>query len=160
MMMRPRGIDEQSDGGLQSDELYVRPDDQWEANDVAKLCADDVETLARVADDVSRQLIQNMPLARKVLPEGGGNWLIGDFAAAVVLLLAQRHSHARSGADGISTACKLLWLTGGVLATIRRPPPRRKSVDTAVFSSLHLLIPRRSLQDRRAHSLRYQAHAP
>ncbi len=69
----PARSNEQSDGGLQSDELYVRPDDQWEANNVAKLCADDVETLARVVDDVSQQLIRNMPLARKVLPENGGN---------------------------------------------------------------------------------------
>ena len=57
-----------ADSALAVDELYVRPDDHWEANDVAKLCADVVDTLARVTADVSLQLKQNEPLAVKVLP--------------------------------------------------------------------------------------------
>jgi arylsulfatase A-like enzyme len=33
------------------DELYVRPDDRWEANDVAKLCSEVVEALAGTMND-------------------------------------------------------------------------------------------------------------
>jgi arylsulfatase A-like enzyme len=36
-------------------ELYVRPDDRWEANDVAKLCPEVVESLTYLADDLTRQ---------------------------------------------------------------------------------------------------------
>ena len=43
-------------------ELYVRPDDRWEANDVAKLCPDVVEELQTVAVDMHRQLALNEPL--------------------------------------------------------------------------------------------------
>jgi arylsulfatase A-like enzyme len=35
-------------------ELFVRPDDRWEANDVAKLCPDVVEQLGMAIEDVSR----------------------------------------------------------------------------------------------------------
>ena len=34
-----------SDGATDVVELYVRPDDRWEANDVAKLCPEVVEEL-------------------------------------------------------------------------------------------------------------------
>ncbi|MCI0333224.1 MAG: sulfatase-like hydrolase/transferase [Planctomycetes bacterium] len=34
-----------------SSELFVRPDDRWEANDVAKLCPDVVETLTKTMDE-------------------------------------------------------------------------------------------------------------
>jgi membrane-anchored protein YejM (alkaline phosphatase superfamily) len=37
-------------------ELYVRPDDRWEANDVAKLCPDVVETLTLVMEDELKRL--------------------------------------------------------------------------------------------------------
>jgi arylsulfatase A-like enzyme len=36
-------------------ELYVRPDDRWETNDVAKLCPDVIETLSRTMDDELRR---------------------------------------------------------------------------------------------------------
>jgi len=32
-------------------ELFVRPDDRWEANDVAKLCPDEVESLTKLLDE-------------------------------------------------------------------------------------------------------------
>lgn len=32
-------------------ELFVRPDDRWEANDVAKLCSDEVESLTQMLDE-------------------------------------------------------------------------------------------------------------
>jgi arylsulfatase A-like enzyme len=37
-------------------ELYVRPDDRWEANDVAKLCSDVVEELQAAASESLRRL--------------------------------------------------------------------------------------------------------
>jgi arylsulfatase A-like enzyme len=61
--------DEQSKDTAKVDELYVRPDDRWEANDVAKLCPDVVETLADVTANVARQLTQNELIGVKVLPE-------------------------------------------------------------------------------------------
>jgi hypothetical protein len=60
------------DGGLAVDELYVRPDDRWEANDVAKLCPDVVEALAHVTEDVSQRLSQHEPISAKILPETVG----------------------------------------------------------------------------------------
>jgi arylsulfatase A-like enzyme len=62
---------EQSDNAKAVDELYVRPDDRWEANDVAKLCPDVIDTLARAAADVSALLKQNQPLPMKLLPDTG-----------------------------------------------------------------------------------------
>lgn len=47
---------------LGSAELYVRPDDRWEANDIAKLCPDVVEELACVGDDIARRLAAGLPL--------------------------------------------------------------------------------------------------
>ena len=50
------------DGSAQSDsleylsELFVRPDDRWEANNVAKLCPDIVDELTDAIDDAQRQL--------------------------------------------------------------------------------------------------------
>jgi arylsulfatase A-like enzyme len=54
-------------GAAESDtaELYVRPDDRWEANDVAKLCPDVVEELQSVAVDMHRQLALNESLPRR-----------------------------------------------------------------------------------------------
>lgn len=37
-------------------ELFVRPDDRWEANDVAKLCPDVIETLTHAMDAAIREL--------------------------------------------------------------------------------------------------------
>jgi arylsulfatase A-like enzyme len=62
---------EQSDGVQLVDELFVCPDDHWEANDVAKLCHDVVHTLVRVTADLSGKLKQNQPLPVKILPETG-----------------------------------------------------------------------------------------
>jgi arylsulfatase A-like enzyme len=39
-------------------ELYVRPDDRWEANDVAKLCPEVVESLTQEANAFSQHLAQ------------------------------------------------------------------------------------------------------
>jgi hypothetical protein len=39
------GRDHASNGVATVSELFVRPDDRWEANDVAKLCPDVVEEL-------------------------------------------------------------------------------------------------------------------
>lgn len=49
-------------------ELYVRPDDRWEANDIAKLCPDVVEQLARVSDDIAEQLAAGGPLRLQPAP--------------------------------------------------------------------------------------------
>jgi hypothetical protein len=49
-------------------ELYVRPDDRWEANDVAKLCPDVVEQLGRTIEDLSRRLDQGRPLPTSISP--------------------------------------------------------------------------------------------
>jgi hypothetical protein len=46
-----------------ANELYVRPDDRWEANDIAKLCPDVVDLLAGAAGQVCQQLQRNLPLA-------------------------------------------------------------------------------------------------
>jgi arylsulfatase A-like enzyme len=43
-------------------ELYVRPDDRWEANDVAKLCQDVVETLSQAMDDAWLHVLRNQPI--------------------------------------------------------------------------------------------------
>jgi arylsulfatase A-like enzyme len=40
-------------------ELYVRPDDRWEFNDVAKLCPEETESLARAMDDFFRGMTQD-----------------------------------------------------------------------------------------------------
>jgi arylsulfatase A-like enzyme len=64
---------EQSDNDQAVDELFVRPDDRWEANDVAKLCPDVIDTLVQVAAEVSAQFKQNHPQPMRVLPEAGEN---------------------------------------------------------------------------------------
>jgi arylsulfatase A-like enzyme len=43
------------------DELYVRPDDRWEANDVAKLCPDVVETLSATMSESLQPVSQSEP---------------------------------------------------------------------------------------------------
>jgi arylsulfatase A-like enzyme len=48
-------------------ELYVRPDDRWEANDVAKLCPDTLESLHAALGDAGRQLLRNEPIAKNIL---------------------------------------------------------------------------------------------
>jgi arylsulfatase A-like enzyme len=42
-------------------ELYVRPDDRWEANDVAKLCPEVVESLSRRLDEAIGHLSRAQP---------------------------------------------------------------------------------------------------
>jgi arylsulfatase A-like enzyme len=49
-------------------ELYVRPDDRWEANDVAKLCPDVVEQLATAARRITQQLVEGAPMPADVVP--------------------------------------------------------------------------------------------
>ncbi len=39
-------------GERQCTELYVAPDDQWQANDVASLCPADVEHFARLSSEI------------------------------------------------------------------------------------------------------------
>ncbi|HEY3393692.1 MAG TPA: sulfatase-like hydrolase/transferase [Lacipirellulaceae bacterium] len=48
-------------------ELYVRPDDRWEANDVAKLCPDMLETLTDAIDDAGQHLLRNEPIPKSVV---------------------------------------------------------------------------------------------
>ena len=50
-----------------SGELYVRPDDRWEANDVAKLCGDTVDALAEAIDDACQHLLRNERVPRSVM---------------------------------------------------------------------------------------------
>jgi arylsulfatase A-like enzyme len=45
------------------DELYVRPDDRWETNDVAKLCPEIVESLSSQMDEELQQLSRLKPEA-------------------------------------------------------------------------------------------------
>jgi arylsulfatase A-like enzyme len=45
-------------------ELYVRPDDRWEANDVAKLCPDVVESLANTMNEALNQISGSDPRPR------------------------------------------------------------------------------------------------
>lgn len=45
-------------------ELYVRPDDRWEANDVAKLCPDVVEALAAALSETVESLSGLIPAVR------------------------------------------------------------------------------------------------
>jgi arylsulfatase A-like enzyme len=49
-------------------ELFVRPDDRWEANDVAKLCPEVVEQLADATSDVARQLCEGHAMPATILP--------------------------------------------------------------------------------------------
>jgi arylsulfatase A-like enzyme len=48
-------------------ELYVRPDDRWEANDVAKLCTETVETLTKAIDDAWQHLLRNESIPMSVV---------------------------------------------------------------------------------------------
>ncbi|MCI0491508.1 MAG: sulfatase-like hydrolase/transferase, partial [Planctomycetes bacterium] len=50
-------------------ELFVRPDDRWEANDVATLCPDVVEGLARVLHDTTEKIVRGEPLPNESLPK-------------------------------------------------------------------------------------------
>jgi arylsulfatase A-like enzyme len=50
-------------------ELFVRPDDRWEANDVAKLCPDAVESLTKAMDDAWQHWLQNEPVPSRLLAE-------------------------------------------------------------------------------------------
>jgi arylsulfatase A-like enzyme len=59
--------DYESTGTCQPAELFVRPDDRWEANDVAKLCPDVVELLADAAGQACQQLQQNQPVDTTIL---------------------------------------------------------------------------------------------
>jgi arylsulfatase A-like enzyme len=59
----PSAMHEQTSDEHQAGELYVRPDDRWEANDVAKLCPDVVELLAGTVAQACQQLKQIKPMA-------------------------------------------------------------------------------------------------
>jgi arylsulfatase A-like enzyme len=43
-------------------ELYVRPDDRWEANDVARLCPEVAESLSHAMEEVWQLMRQNEPI--------------------------------------------------------------------------------------------------
>jgi hypothetical protein len=45
-------------------ELYVRPDDRWEINDVAKLCPEVIETLIPALNAFLRRMSQGEPPPR------------------------------------------------------------------------------------------------
>jgi arylsulfatase A-like enzyme len=47
-------------------ELFVRPDDRWEMNDVAKLCPDVVEKLTGALDQVSKQIVEGLPMPASI----------------------------------------------------------------------------------------------
>ncbi len=49
--------------------LFVRPDDRWEANDVAKLCPDVVTELTQVVGEVSVRIAVGEPMPSRVLPD-------------------------------------------------------------------------------------------
>lgn len=49
-------------------ELYVRPDDRWEANDIAKLCGEVVDDLQVVAADALGRLTRDEPVPPTLLP--------------------------------------------------------------------------------------------
>ena len=55
-------------GGAPSPELFVRPDDRWEANDVAKLCADACEELRTAISATLRRLSGGEPMPTNILP--------------------------------------------------------------------------------------------
>ncbi|HEX3599271.1 MAG TPA: sulfatase-like hydrolase/transferase, partial [Lacipirellulaceae bacterium] len=59
--LRGDASDSQSADDLPTAELFVRPDDRWEANDVSKLCPDVVEQLHQSAMDALRQLTADNP---------------------------------------------------------------------------------------------------
>jgi arylsulfatase A-like enzyme len=47
-------------------ELFVRPDDRWEANDVAKLCPEVVEQLTHAIGDVLQSIAEGNPMPRSI----------------------------------------------------------------------------------------------
>lgn len=49
-------------------ELYVRPDDRWEANDIAERCPEAVEMLSHVADEQARQIREGRAMSPHWLP--------------------------------------------------------------------------------------------
>jgi arylsulfatase A-like enzyme len=49
-------------------ELFVRPDDRWEANDIAKLCPEVVEQLTEALDQVSQQIVEGRPMPASIEP--------------------------------------------------------------------------------------------
>lgn len=53
-------------------ELYVRPDDRWEANDISKLCSDVVEELQAAATETLRCLSLGESMPRAILPLEAG----------------------------------------------------------------------------------------
>lgn len=60
--------DDMAAEALPSAELYVRPDDRWEANDVAKLCPEVVDELAATGDDIAQCLTAGRPLPAPTCP--------------------------------------------------------------------------------------------
>jgi arylsulfatase A-like enzyme len=66
----PPGYEQElSTEGRAEAELYVRPDDRWEANDVAKLCTDVVAGLIEAMSDASRQIQDGGPVPAEKLPD-------------------------------------------------------------------------------------------
>lgn len=61
--------DESSPDDQPAAALYVRPDDRWEANDVAKLCPDVMTELTQVIGDVSRRIAAGEPVPSQMLPD-------------------------------------------------------------------------------------------
>jgi len=61
--------DAASDDANSGRELYVRPDDRWEANDVAELCPDVVDMLSQVADQQGQQIREGRAISAQWLPE-------------------------------------------------------------------------------------------
>jgi hypothetical protein len=52
-----------------SGELFVRPDDRWEANDVAKLCPDAVESLTKAMDGAWQHWLRHEPVPSRLLAD-------------------------------------------------------------------------------------------
>jgi arylsulfatase A-like enzyme len=50
-------------------QLFVRPDDRWEANDIAALCPDVVEALTLVAEDACARIQQGEPVPEEPLAD-------------------------------------------------------------------------------------------
>jgi arylsulfatase A-like enzyme len=65
----PESPPEQSSDANAGCELFVRPDDRWEANDVADLCPDVVESLGSALDRAAEQLERGEPASPHWLPE-------------------------------------------------------------------------------------------
>jgi arylsulfatase A-like enzyme len=63
-----RVSDDMRDASSHRGELFVRPDDRWEANDVAKLCPEVVDELSAAASNAVRQLKEGVAVPHDILP--------------------------------------------------------------------------------------------